>query len=458
MASSSPPSGPDPVVEPTAARRDTLPPSSEQAATDSSHFPPSDTRRCFVCLTDEPICKLPRDWSTPCKCSLEGHHECLLDWVADLESQQKPLVCPQCKSKVRVSEKYDPLVHLSDYLNKLLTAWSPTILLSFVGSGALVGSALYGIEAIEIFAGPEAATRFIIKDVANQGFEGYLRSLFPLMAMEPSINFAHFFVLPFIGPGLILNRLNLGGIFAIPTSMLAVSWTGIGKLTPDQPAWPPTFEQAMLIYPAFKSAYFYLYRRLFYKLEKRWDRIARAPHLRSDDTQDNAADGNAANIAGFGGHAARDIQFQAEINFNFGGAREVQENEINPEDNVGEMPQPANAAGPGNGGAGGEERQRVFDLAEKSPFNFIAGALIFPAVCYGAGELLRGLLPSRLVTRPLSGGRVTGLLQERWGRSLVGGCLFVVLKDAFFLYVKYRRAMNRPLRKIQNATNRSVHQ
>lgn len=216
MSSSSPPPGssePEPESEVSSA----------QPATGFPDLPENNTRRCFVCLTDEPIASLPRDWSTPCRCSLEGHHECLLDWVADLESQQKALVCPQCKAKIRVTEKYDPLVHLSDYLNKLLTTWSPTILLSFVGSGALVGSALYGIEAIEIFAGPEAATRFIIKDVANQGFEGYLRSLFPLAAAEPSINFAHFFVLPFIGPGLILNRLNLGGIFAIPTSLLVKS-------------------------------------------------------------------------------------------------------------------------------------------------------------------------------------------------------------------------------------------
>ena len=31
-------------------------------------------------------------------------------------------------------------------------------------------------------------------------------------------------------------------------------------------------------------------------------------------------------------------------------------------------------------------------------------------------------------------------MQEKWGRSLVGGCLFVVLKDAVMLYVRWKMA------------------
>lgn len=226
----------------------------------------------------------------------------------------------------------------------------------------------------------------------------------------------------------------------------------------------------MLLAPAIKSTYFYLYNKLFYKMEKKWERIARAPHLWGDDARNlnNTAQAQnalaAAEANRQGGGEDRDLLFQAQINFNFGGNNEPVENEINPEDNVGDVPQPANAAVHGNGGAnangggGGDGgRQRVFDLGDKSPFNFIAGALTFPAICYGAGELLRAILPSKMTTRPLSR-PLTGLLQERWGRSLVGGCLFVVLKDAFFLYVKYRRAMIRPMRKIVNEKNRSVHQ
>ncbi len=41
-----------------------------------------------------------------------------------------------------------------------------------------------------------------------------------------------------------------------------------------------------------------------------------------------------------------------------------------------------------------------------------------------------------------------GLLQQKWGRSVVGGCLFVVLKDAITLYCKWRRAKNQGKRKV----------
>ena len=89
--------------------------------------------------------------------------------------------------------------------------------------------------------------------------------------------------------------------------------------------------------------------------------------------------------------------------------------------------------------------------------NFLAGSLLMPGVCCGMGELMRRLLPRRLVTRPgttapgaVGVGTPTGLLQERWGRSLVGGCLFVVVRDAFTLYLEYRRAVSRSRRRIRN--------
>jgi hypothetical protein len=72
----------------------------------------------------------------------------------------------------------------------------------------------------------------------------------------------------------------------------------------------------------------------------------------------------------------------------------------------------------------------------------IMGALFFPAVAAAMGELLHVSLPAKWVGRGLGvriGGR-GGLLMEKWGRSLVGGCLFVVLKDVVTLYCKWKKA------------------
>ena len=96
----------------------------------------------------------------------------------------------------------------------------------------------------------------------------------------------------------------------------------------------------------------------------------------------------------------------------------------------------------------------------------ILGALLLPSVSWAAGELLRLALPRSWTTPPGPSSRPfffapslklgpQGLMQEQWGRSLVGGCAWVVLKDAFRLYVKYRRAAIRPLRRVPNVKPRS---
>jgi hypothetical protein len=73
------------------------------------------------------------------------------------------------------------------------------------------------------------------------------------------------------------------------------------------------------------------------------------------------------------------------------------------------------------------------------------------------GELLLLILPRKLTTFPsasLGMGRrwmfskPTGLLQQKWGRSLIGGAMFVVLKDAVMLYVRWRMARDHRMRRV----------
>jgi hypothetical protein len=83
------------------------------------------------------------------------------------------------------------------------------------------------------------------------------------------------------------------------------------------------------------------------------------------------------------------------------------------------------------------------------------------------GDILALTLPSRLVD-PNFGSRTVvsivgifgrkvnyitghkGLLKEKWGRSLVGGCLFVVLKDAVMLYCKWKKARDFGKRRVRD--------
>jgi hypothetical protein len=203
-------------------------------ATDSS--PPPNTRRCFVCLVDEPESSLPPEWSTPCSCSLEGHQECLLDWLADLEARGKDLNCPVCKSKIRIVDRWDPAVGLADYLNALFSDWSPTILVSFLATGTIAGSAVYGLEAVEIFAGPEFARAILYRDVPENPLPPMIQRLSPLFSLDggwallsdlSSFKLTPLCALPLIGPALILNRFYFPGFPTIPVSLMVRLFPGI---------------------------------------------------------------------------------------------------------------------------------------------------------------------------------------------------------------------------------------
>lgn len=104
-----------------------------------------------------------------------------------------------------------------------------------------------------------------------------------------------------------------------------------------------------------------------------------------------------------------------------------------------------------NNGGGAQLQTALIDIA-----NALAASLLLPGISYGVGELLCLSLPKRWTTPARIGmfRMQTGLLQERWGRSLVGGCVYLVLRDAFRLWTKHRRVVNRPLRRVRNVERR----
>lgn len=187
--------------------------------------PPPNTRRCFICLVDEPEATLPTDWSTPCTCTLEGHHECLMAWITDLESQSKDIKCPICKAPVIVTERWDLATYLDNYLNITCSRWSPQILFGFLASGALVSSSIYGLKALDLFAGPEATMDFLF-GTEDPVLFGLIR--LPVRVTHrsrmPPINLINFAILPFIAPGLVLNRFRLQSVSLFPTSVLVSSF------------------------------------------------------------------------------------------------------------------------------------------------------------------------------------------------------------------------------------------
>ncbi|ORY62352.1 uncharacterized protein BCR38DRAFT_347117 [Pseudomassariella vexata] len=404
-----------------------------------------DTHRCFICLGDELEASMPDDWSTPCSCSLEGHQSCLLTWVTDLESQGKEYKCPVCKSKIHVVDRWDPAVRLSDQLLRYCSGLSPIILCGFLGGGVFIANATYGIHAVEVFAGPGAANGYILNQPDKNSVwddlgRGLRTALLPLLGgiegaqhrprNMPTLDAFHFFTVSLIAPALILNRLHFGEIVFIPTSLLYAIF--FGDYDTDALTWPPLPHKALVAFPTIRALYFRLYRLISGHLDKRVATLSAAHRNLPGETteaeqlaprQDVEPEPDDENIV--------DIQIDLQL-----GAQVEREN----------APQnpPANDPAPA---------RRDPTNAVSSLTNYLAGALLWPTVSFGMGSLLQMMLPKSWVTR--SSGPATGLLQERWGRSLVGGCLFVVIKDAFYLYVRYRRGINRPHRRIKNADRRN---
>ncbi|TLD10043.1 hypothetical protein PgNI_06618 [Pyricularia grisea] len=99
-----------------------------------------------------------------------------------------------------------------------------------------------------------------------------------------------------------------------------------------------------------------------------------------------------------------------------------------------------------------QPRQRRVEGAGISTWSRIingtVSALLMPQISFAMGEVLRLTLPARWVSKRW--GAPKGLLQHTWGRSLVGTCLFVVLRDAVSLFVKYRRVQAIKNRTVRN--------
>lgn len=121
--------------------------------------------------------------------------------------------------------------------------------------------------------------------------------------------------------------------------------------------------------------------------------------------------------------------------------------------------QPAAAAAPNNGNNMAPEEPireaRGTSTTLTDLVNGVVSALSIPIVCWGAGEVLRVTLPPSWVMRP-SARAATGLLQEQWGRSLVGGAVFIVARDMVNLYTKHRRVEVRKHRKVRNVPRRKA--
>jgi hypothetical protein len=261
----------------------------------------------------------------------------------------------------------------------------------------------------------------------------------------------------------------------------------------DLTSWPPSPALTLAVLPYIRTTYNELYKHTFSDLEKQWDTaVQRKPRegetaeqiaaeqqgqreeggffdievelveegeavpedIQQPDNAPVADPEEAAEMAREGLVAAQGLreqlgrQLDAERQLNAAAAHELEQavNDARRDvDAIRErLEQAAQQQPGGNGrrrnGNGWEMRQNVSTAHVAST---VMGALFLPAISSIMGDLLKVVLPAKWVAKESSkwGVKVSdGMLKEKWGRSIIGGCLFVVLKDAVTLYCKWKKA------------------
>lgn len=429
----------------------------------------------------------------------------MLSWVTDCERSNKPLLCPVCKSTISLEGPWDPIVTITDVVAKRFTRASPIMLLTSVAMGVQFSMQMYGAFALWAFSGRETLVQFMLGPEVNIGGQTSRILRFP------SERIGNALVLMNVGPALLMGQLTpwLGNKIFLPTASLY----GVYHVMHDEHflSWPPTPQLAMAIFPYIRSAYLNFWREFVFPYEVNLNRrIMGLPPLEPRQGEEQpAADqpaapqGNndpGAGVVGFlnnlidalepddddgddnGGEGAR-AQLRIDGDEVEGGLvldivieEDTDDEEGNPvpnnqEQNGGDQDRPAAdvprqpAAVPANPPAGDNQHEAPQAPPARRPgigsilsgvSNAIVSALILPGISFVMGELLRLALPKSWTMlsrspwyRPSGLGR-PGLFQQQWGRSLVGGCLWVVMKDVIRLYTKYRKVAAIGQRRVKN--------
>jgi len=398
-------------------------------------------KKCWICICDstEDDPDNPPVWRSPCKCNLTAHESCLLDWVADLEnprnSKRKPstkILCPQCRSEIKIARPKSYILEgyraVDGALARLVLPGIGVSLLGTIWAGAWI----HGFQSVYLVFGEEDARRIFQHASKHRGWLSAY-SLVPLNLIFARTNYSDF-VLP------------SGTLFLLATQLS-------DKIEIDMTIWPPLPSTVFACLPAIRSVYNWAYARAFGKLNKKWlAEVQPRQNERIEDQEEvNEPDlENAANADGQGG-----LIIQLELNLN----EEAEAEGAGDQAGAGQDNNDNNNAEGNNGGRQAQNGHVHQILGERgdeivegtsSLGQTMLGALAFPAVAASMGGLLTYVLPSSWMTNANFMNGRPGLLRTKWGRSVVGGCLFVVLKDALVLYCRWRLAQGHRRRRVMN--------
>jgi hypothetical protein len=352
-----------------------------------------------------------------------------LDWVADLENPKNgkrknlsKIQCPQCKSEIKIARPKSYIVEaycgVGRALDRLVL---PGIAASLFGT-VYAGAWVHGFQSVYLVFGLRDAA-----EIFNRAQQH--RSWLPAYALIPL--------------NLIFARTHYAD-FVLPGSTLFLVSTQIGdNLEFNTTLWPPLPSTVFAFLPGVRAMYNWCYHHAFCGLNKKWLEEVLPRHAQQVDGQE-ATDANNQNLPDNMGQGA-EVVFEWQVALNANAEGEEAE-PAEGDDEAAEQVQPENAHVHQILGNRGDQ----FVEGTSGIGQMVLGALAFPAVAAGMGGLLTHVLPRTWLSASNSSNGRPGLLSTKWGRSVVGGCLFVVLKDALVLYCRWKLAQGHRSRRILN--------
>lgn len=312
---------------------------------------------------------------------------------------------------------------------------------------------MHGFSTIYLLFGPEDAERLLGIDNAV------------------GINSKWALGLPFIPLALIAARTRYADNLLPILPIFYFASTGPQR---DGPLWPPSASMTVAILPYIRAAYNEFYDRVCAPREKAW--IKQIQPRAGDHGGDEEHEQNQEQANEFEDGMDIGLDLQVEIVEEEEGHEEGQpagnapDEEQGPanqgQDRVQDQNPNQNRPAEGNQAHVPNVQRRLHHHQHQHQhqnqngvqglvLNFfslpqtIMGALVFPSISAAMGALLQVALPRSWTTPPGRWDRYpAGFLQSRFGRSIVGGCLFVVLKDTLMLYSRYRLAQDHKRRRV----------
>ncbi|KAF2167208.1 hypothetical protein M409DRAFT_22637 [Zasmidium cellare ATCC 36951] len=458
-------------------------------------------KRCWICFEDSTE-DTPETspWRDPCPCALVAHEECLLDWIADMEAPKNTrnrsiaapkIECPQCKSEIKLARPRDYVVDLVRGFERLaLKAVAPSAV--FMLSGAVYHlTVLHGVHSIYAVFGAQDGARILRPlqmNATRPPLEVYVND--PRTAsqqllrvlMDHAVHWRLYCGIPLITPILLFSRTSLAdGILPVLPIVFFASQAHSPDEALDFATWPPSASFAFAVLPYIRSLYNFYYQKVWAEKEKQWLKEIQ-PRVTQNQGEDGAEgvggeDQNEGQAAGedenvFELHIDRGLwenwDDAEEMAENVAPAQDdeaapgpnVQDNRPNPrgggneqaQRNAGQQPQQnqPQQQQQANGNQQNGQVDRRISFSASAIAETAIGAIAFPTLAGLAGEALKLVLPTSWTTPPAPNCRwgsrwgtqtgVKGFLQNKWARSIVGGCLLVVAKDALMLYVRWRMA------------------